>query len=1023
MNGNHNFTLTIRTFRIMRKLAMALLFVFSFTTITNAQQSKILTDHLATYNQAVDLYQEDQYLVSQRLFTQVLETSNDEVIKGNATYYIANCAVRLNQRNADQLVEKFVEEYPTSTKKNSAIIDVADYYFDNGDYRKSAVWYQKVDKSTLSRKQASRYYFNTGYTLVQSKKFDEAKPFLNRVSDDPEYGSKAKYYLGYIAYENDELQEASDLFDKVEDSPEADEKLSYYQADLNYKLGKFDKAIELAKSQLEKSNRKEQSELNRIIGQSLFNQEKYDEALPYLEEYKGTRGKWNNNDFYQLGYAYYKQGNFEKAVETFNKIIDGVNATAQNAYYHLGQSYIKLDRNEDALNAFKKASEMDLDAQISQDASYNYAKLSYENGNPYDSVPSVILAYLEKYPDTDKKEEMSAFLIDSYFSSKNYKEALELLENGRIKDNEAVYGKVALYHGLNLFTSGEYQDALGNLNKAIKNITDTELKKKAIFWKAEAMYQLNDFNGAYENFKQVNNLKVSIEEDELYNYDMGYTEFKLKKYDEAINSFTAFTKQASVKTDAVRLNDAYLRIGDANFVTKKYWPGMEAYNKAIEMNGFNADYAAFQKAISYGFVQKNDRKIQDLEDFITKFKTSKYRDDVIYELGNTYINTNQVPKGIRTYDMLINEYPNSSYTSQAMMRKGLQLYNDGNLEASLTVFKQVTDKYAGTPQAVQAISSARQVYIDLGRTNDYAVWVRGLDGVEVTDNELDDTAYESAEQPFIQGDMNGTAREMAKYLNQFPNGKHALKAHFYLAQAQFSQNKKAESVPHYEYVISKERNEFSEQALARLSEIHLGTKDYVKAIPVMKQLEQLADFPQNVIYAQSNLMKAYYETEKYGEAVSYANKVLADNSIENNVRSDAEIIIARSSWKQGNEAAAKTGYEKVLQTATGSLAAEATFYKAYFENKEGKHDAVITTVNGLSKNYGGYKLWSAKGLVVMAKSYYALNQTLNATTILDAVINNFKQYPEVVTEAKAELARIKTEAAKTNSSVVPTSQN
>ena len=85
---------------------MALLFVFSFTTITNAQQSKILTDPLATYNQAVDLYQEDQYLASRRLVTQGLEASNDEVVKGNASYYIANCAVRLNQRNADHLVAR-----------------------------------------------------------------------------------------------------------------------------------------------------------------------------------------------------------------------------------------------------------------------------------------------------------------------------------------------------------------------------------------------------------------------------------------------------------------------------------------------------------------------------------------------------------------------------------------------------------------------------------------------------------------------------------------------------------------------------------------------------------------------------------------------------------------------------------------------------------------------------------------------------------------------------------------------------
>ncbi|WP_198519328.1 tetratricopeptide repeat protein [Nonlabens sp. MB-3u-79] len=1007
----------------MRKLAMALLFVLSFTTITNAQQSKIFTDDLATYNQALDLYQEDQYLAAQRLFEKAMQSSKDEVVKGNASYYIANCAVRLNQRNADQLVERFVEEYPTSTKRNSAVIDVADYYFDNGNYRKAATWYQKVDTGTLSRKQINPYYFNTGYTLVQSRKYDEAKPFLNRVSDDPEYGSKAKYYLGYIAYESDELQEASDLFDEVGSSPETDEKLSYYQADLNYKLGRFDKAIELAKSQLPKSNRNEQSELNRIIGQSLFNQEKYEEALPYLIEYKGVRGRWNNNDYYQLGYAYYKEGDFEKAVETFNKIIDGVNATAQNAYYHLGQSYIKLNRNEDALNAFKKASEMGLDDQISQDASYNYAKLSYENGNPYDSVPGVILAYLETYPNSVKKEEMNAFLIDSYFSSKNYEEALKLLEDGRIKGNQAVYAKVALFHGLNLYAAGAYRDALTNLNKAVEYISDPELKKKAAFWKAESMYELNDFVGAYDNFNKVSSMRTSIEEDDLYNYDMGYTQFKLKKYEEAISSFTDYIQQASTKNNRVRLNDAYLRIGDANFVTKNYWPGMEAYNKAIEMNGFNADYAAFQKAISYGFVQRNERKIEDLEEFITKFRTSSYRDDVMYELGNTYINTNQAVKGVLAYDKLISEYPNSSYTSQAMMRKGLQLYNEGKLEVSLTVFQQVAEKYAGTPQAIQAISSSRQVYIDQGRTNDYAVWVRGLDGVEITDNELDDTAYESAEQPFIQGDMSGTAREMKKYLQQFPNGKYALKAHFYLAQAQFSQDKKAESIVHYDYVTSKERSEFTEQALARLSEIHLGTKDYVKAIPVLKQLEQLADFPQNVIYAQSNLMKAYYETEKYGDAVTYANKVLSDSSIENNVRSDAEIIIARSSWKQGNEAAAKAGYEKVRQTATGSLAAEATYYKAYFENKEGKHEAVITTVNGLSKNYGGYKLWSAKGLVLMAQSYYALNQTLNATTILDAVIANFKQYPDVVVTAQNELAKIKTEAAKTNSSVVPTGQN
>jgi tetratricopeptide (TPR) repeat protein len=1002
------------------KRTLFTLLLATIASVSLAQQSKINTDELYTYNQAVDLYQENQYVAAQRLFEKVLKQISDETVKGNAAYYHANCAVRLNQRNADELVTAFVDNYPTSTKRNSAFIDVANYYFDNGDYRKAVTWYEKVDEGTLSRKQKAQYNFNKGYTLLQSKQYAGAKPYLNRVSDDEEYGSKAKYYLGYIAYEANELQEAKEIFDQVGESPEADEKLTYYQADLNYKLGNFDKAITLAQAQLTKSNRKEQSELNRIIGQSLFNQNKFGEALPYLLEYDGISGKLNNNDYYQLGYAYYKQADYEKAIETFNKIVDGENQTAQNAYYHLGQSYIKRNRSADALNAFKKACEQDYDATIKEDATYNYAKLSYENGNPYNSVPAVILDFLEKYPNSDKQAEMNAFLIDSYFTSKNYAEALKLLEKGRIKDNEAVYAKVSLYHGLNLFNANDYKEAIKNLNNTLKYTTDSAINKQAHFWKAESAYQLNDFNTALTHFKQAKAAQVAIEEDAVLDYNLGYTHFKLKDYAAAITAFMDYETHLVAKKDKARLNDAYLRIADANFVSKKYWPGMDYYNKAINMDSPNGDYALFQKAISYGFVQKTDNKIQDLSKLVTTFKNSPYRDDALFELGNTYISNGNIAEGINAYDQLIREFPSSVYTSQAMMRKGLQFYNDSKLDAALAVFKEVVKKYPGSPQASQAIGSARQIYIDQGKTNDYATWVRGIEGIDITDAELDDTAYESAEQPFIRGEMTAAAREIKKYLAQFPNGKHSLQANFYLAQALFADDEKTESIPHFEFVANKERSEFTEQALARLSEIHLAASDFAIAIPVLTKLEILADYPQNIIYAQSNLMKAYYEIDNYAQAVVYAEKVLADDTATNNARSDASVIKARSSWKQGDEAGAKVAYEKVRITATGSLAAEAFYHKAYFENKENAHDAAIATVQKNTKDYGSFKLWSAKGLVVMGKSYYAKKETLNATTILQYVVDNFAQYPDVQTEAQSELNKIKTTEAMTNSSVAPT---
>src|SRR5690606_27161652 len=225
-------------------------------------------------------------------------------------------------------------------------------------------------------------------------------------------------------YEGDDYEQANALFEAVEGNDRYEEDLSYFQADMNFKQGNFKEAIKLGLEQLPRADRRDKSELNKIIGESYFNLGQYKEAIPYLKEYQGERGKWNNTDYYQLGYAYFQQGDFEAAISEFNKIIGGSNAVAQNAYYHLAQSYLKTDKKQQALNAFKNASEMEFDAKIQEDAFLNYAKLSYEIGNPYQSVPEVLNAYLTKYPDTSFKQEVQTLLVNSYITSKNYTEAL-----------------------------------------------------------------------------------------------------------------------------------------------------------------------------------------------------------------------------------------------------------------------------------------------------------------------------------------------------------------------------------------------------------------------------------------------------------------------------------------------------------------------------------------------------------------------------------------------------------------------
>ena len=53
----------------------------------------------------------------------------------------------------------------------------------------------------------------------------------------------------------------------------------------------------------------------------------------------------------------------------------------------------------------------------------------------------------------------------------------------------------------------------------------------------------------------------------------------------------------------------------------------------------------------------------------------------------------------------------------------------------------------------------------------------------------------------------------------------------------------------------------------------------------------------------------------------------------------------------------------------------------------------------------------------MAKNFYKLNDAFQATYILESVIKNFEDYPDIIEEATSELAIVKSEQAKTNDSI------
>ncbi|NVJ89565.1 MAG: tetratricopeptide repeat protein [Flavobacteriaceae bacterium] len=998
------------------KVSLAL-FSIIFSSINSfSQETAIYNNANADFNKAIELYNNKSYAAAQKTFENVkLNSQKKETLYSDASYYEAMCAIKLNYTDADKKVLDFVKENPASNKKNKAYFNVGNYYFANNKAAHALKWFEKVNIDLISDENKKELNFKMGYSLLVADKLELAKNRFLPLINDPKYGDDSRYYYGFIAYKLEDYGIAESTLKQIADNASYKAEISYYLLDISFKTGKFERCIEVGAKLLANSKRKEASEISKIVGESFFNLKKYAEAIPYLLAYKGKNGKWNNTDYYQLGYAYYKQNDFENALRYFNRIIDEKNAVAQNVYYHLAECYLNTDKKNEALNAFKAASEMTFNLQIKEDAALNYAKLSYEEGNPYEDVAVVLQNYLKAYPKSKAYQEINALVVSSFIYDKNFEGALNYLKKNPSTENKSFFHEVSLYRGIQLFNEKKLEEAIPYFKNSIDS-DYADISRKGKYWEAETLYRLENFEDAVFKF---NELKRDTKNNafHLLDYNIGYAYFKLQKYDKAADAFKYFSKRANIEDDVK--NDALIRLGDSYFAIREYNSAISSYENLVKNNALQSDYAQYQIGMSYGFMNNDTDKIVSLTKVINNYKVSTLKDDALYQLASTYTKVKDNEKAHQAYDRLVTKYPKSNFISKALVRQGLLYYNDNNNEKALEKFKLVAAKYPNSPEVIQAVRNAKNIYIDEDRLNDYVTWTKSLNFIEVSDSELENTSFAIAEKKYFEANNKATIISLKKYLKDFPKSKNKLKATYYLADVLYKEESFDEALAQYKTVIDAGTSEFLEDCLAKVSLLYLKKEEYANAIPYLKQLEQEAYITENIQFAKSNLMKSYAKTEANELAINYAKQILASKKLTEDLELDAKKIIARTSIVIEDFETAKEYYENLETIAKGELKAETLYYNAWFKSRDKEYEASNKVIQKLIAEYANYKYWGVKSYVVMGKNYYSLKDAYQATFILENIIKNFTQFEDIIKEAEAELNKIKTNEAKTNNSVKP----
>jgi len=976
-----------------RFLLIALLGLFSLQGIS--QQTQAYNEPDATFEKARELFDAQRYSAAEHLFEQVAKQSDEQSnMRIDADYYAAVCSMYLFHDDAERRMTTFIEEHGQSPKVKKIDFLLGSYAFRKRKFKEAIAWYYKVEPGNLDKDEVQEFYYKRGYSCFYVNRYDSAKTdFAEVMSAGNSYSPAADYYYGYIAYKQKNYQTAINCFSALKHDPRFGSVVPYYIAQLYYLQGAYDKVPEYVVPLIDSAKKPDAlfnaNQTYKLIGESYYHLQKYPQAIPYYVKF-ANGGSLGESESYELAYSYYAGEKYKDAIPWFQYAAYGNDSLAQNALYYLACSYLKSGNKQSASNEFLAAYKMKYDSKLKEDALFNYAKLAYEiSYDPFNEALEAFNQYLTNYPNSPHKEEVNRYLVNVYLGTRNYPAALESLDKIKNWDSQlqSVYQKLTYYRGVDLFNNNQMGLAATYFDNSLKFNFDQKLHLQAYYWKAEALYREKKYKDAIEAYgKYIEQPEAfGTKEYALSEYGIGYANFEMKEYEEANIAFRKYVDKET--DDTKRLSDAYNRIGDSYFVRRDFASSIPFYTKNVDLNVYDMDYAAYQKALAQGVMHNLPDKIATLEEFLKQYPKSSYRSSAMVELANTYELNEQTDKALDEYQLVLDTYPNSQFTNHCLLQRGMIYFNQSKNEQAESAWNEVVRRDKNSSDGIEALNHLKMLYTSSGQIDKMQDYFKTV-GVNLSQNTLDSATFSVVKSEYLAENYTKVVPDVNTYLQKFPQGIFSGEARFYRAECLYKVKSIDSAYTDYAYVVKLPKSYYTETALAKASKIAYDKKDYTQALDYFNQLLPIAQFPANLTGAKVGKMRSNSFLKKYDATIGSADTVLQTPQLDKQIYAEADLLKGKSYLSKEVYDSAEENFKRVVTLTNSEMEAEAKYSVAYIEYLKGEITTSEKTVFDLVNQEPSYPAWMAKGLILLSDDYVAAHDNFQAKQTLNTVIDN-----------------------------------
>jgi TolA-binding protein len=654
-------------------------------------------------------------------------------------------------------------------------------------------------------------------------------------------------------------------------------------------------------------------EVNLLIAQCYLHQSRFLDALAKFEALLNEPEAKSIKDavYYGIAEVHFKGNNFSQAASYYKNVISEFpnSSYAPMSYYSLGWSLFELQKYKEALDYFLALEKKYPKELQANDASMKIIECLY-NLKDYAALKERVIAALKLFAkDPVRLSYLNFYLGEAYYNLGNYQEAVNAYSKAQLnsqdelmlalcrmdmawsylklkdyKEAEDAFSKVKpgdldkkgeivfiLGKALLMMETNRVNEAKDLYSRLAEISGDSSIAAQSYIGKGDALYNLADYQGAINSYRQaLEKLKEGEENPdtiEKLHYNLAWALYKQGDSVAAIKEFEwmiRFSKDDTLKASVLcQLGDIYQDTGD-------YAQSMKEYNLVLTSYAGSSysDYAQYQLITTALKLSDYKGAGENLSKLINAFPASKYVDQAVYRIASAYFQKEDYKSCQEILTEYKDKFNDSSFKQEAVYLLGSCLYNQKDYKGASQEFKDLL-KIPGLSQdlAEKAEYEIANCLYELGEEKEALSRFKSLRAKYPDSKITPDIIWWLGEYYYQHNEMSLARRYFLSIIQDFSKSNLLADAYYALGLTFAQESRTPEALESFNKVVALDNGELKARAKIAMADIFAGTENADQAVNLYK--EALKDYPDLRSQIYSKLAKVLLNNGDYVNAIDY----------------------------------------------------------------------------------------------------------------------------------------------------------